>query len=217
MPATSVRCSVPTSTVSLSSLLRLRHPLGRQHLRHPQLDLHEVVDRDPLVRRRLRCGRGRGCGAAGWALAAAGGAVARCVWSVSSTVCSSATAGLCGLDGAGRLDTRPQRVALDERALAVRRASAHRRAAASPAGVASRPSAAGSPRPSRASSAAAAPRRRAPPRPTSNSTCVSRSACAGSRASAHGSVLAMYSLVASTSGRPRQRLRAARSASIAAR
>ena len=44
MPATSVRCSVPTSTEQLQQLLRLRHALGREHLRDAKLDLHEVVD-----------------------------------------------------------------------------------------------------------------------------------------------------------------------------
>ena len=44
MPATSVRCSVPTSTVQLQQLLRLRHALGGQHLRDAQLDFHEVFD-----------------------------------------------------------------------------------------------------------------------------------------------------------------------------
>ena len=32
--------------LQLDQLLRLRHRLGLEHLRHSQLDLHEVVDRD---------------------------------------------------------------------------------------------------------------------------------------------------------------------------
>ena len=66
MPATIVRCSVPTSTGSFSSFVRFRHALGGQHLRDAQFDLHEVVDRDALVGRRGRrtCRR---CGAPDWA------------------------------------------------------------------------------------------------------------------------------------------------------
>ena len=49
MPATIVRCSVAGVDLQLDQLLRLRHRLGLEHLRHPQLDLHEVVDRDAGV------------------------------------------------------------------------------------------------------------------------------------------------------------------------
>ena len=61
MPATSVRCSVPTSIVIFTSLRGLRHLLGRQHLRDPQIDLHEVVDRDAVARDRRPARRGRRC------------------------------------------------------------------------------------------------------------------------------------------------------------
>ena len=47
MPATSVRCSVPTSIEQLHQLARVRHLLGREHLGDAQVDLHEVVDGDP--------------------------------------------------------------------------------------------------------------------------------------------------------------------------
>ena len=58
MPATSVRCSWPRSTCELHQPLRVRHALGAGHPRDAQVDLHEVVDRDPVVGRR----RGRAAG-----------------------------------------------------------------------------------------------------------------------------------------------------------
>ncbi len=45
-------------------LLRVRHPFGRQRPGHAQIDLHELVDREPCVGRgRRRGGRGNGIGA----------------------------------------------------------------------------------------------------------------------------------------------------------
>ena len=64
MPATIVRCSVPTSTVSFISFFDFGTRSAVEHLRHAQVDLHEVVDGDAACRRR---------GAAGAASAAPGG------------------------------------------------------------------------------------------------------------------------------------------------
>ena len=49
---------VPRSTGIFTSLLGVRHALGREDPRHAQVDLHELVDRDALVGggRRRRCG-----------------------------------------------------------------------------------------------------------------------------------------------------------------
>ena len=52
MPATSVRCSVPTSIDSFSSFFDFGTFSAVEHLGDAQIDLHEVVDRDPVVGRR---------------------------------------------------------------------------------------------------------------------------------------------------------------------
>ena len=74
---------MPTSTCSLMQPLRLRHALGREHLRDAQLDLHEVVDRDPRSRWvRLRAGvLGAGCSVRGCRVLGAGSCLPGLRWS----------------------------------------------------------------------------------------------------------------------------------------
>src|SRR5439155_6183912 len=44
--------------LELQQLVRLRHPLGSEHLPRAKLDLHEIVDRDAIGRRARGCARG---------------------------------------------------------------------------------------------------------------------------------------------------------------
>ena len=189
MPATSVRCSVPTSTDSFSSFFDFAHLLGGQHLRDAQLHLHEVVDRDALVSpaRGGRSGRGGGrCGAGGGRRA--GGRAPRCgarpaVHGLSAHGRSVSLRGHSGPSWSQHAFAvvAPAAVAVEVEIVA-RRADAAQDLAARR-------------RHDRRSSTAA--RRIASA--ASNSTCDSRSAGAGSLASVHGAVAAMNSLAPSIS------------------
>ena len=122
MPATRVRCSVPTSIDSLTSFARVGHFLGRQDLRDAQIDLHEVVDRDLVSAAWQRPAPRVPAGAAG------GAAGAGVVFFVSSTrvlllvsfvSAAPATCGRVTCDAVapyGPSDcTWPQRIALENR------------------------------------------------------------------------------------------------------
>ena len=95
MPATSVRCSAPSVHLHLDQLPRALHLLRGEDPRHAQVDLHEVVDRNPLVggRRRRRRGRGgdrrRCCRASTGARPESGGGAAVLAGRSVMTSCSS--------------------------------------------------------------------------------------------------------------------------------
>ena len=225
MPATSVRCSVPTSIDSFISLREFGTFSAGEHLGDAQIDLEEVVDRDAVV--------GRGGAAASRAPPAAGARrggllSARLLLIGHAPICACpCLRRVCGVP-AGRsglrcvASMRGHRVSpFCDRPLAVVPPRGVRRGGCDPAGVVSptrrRISAAdfgmiGSSRMPATRTASA----------TSNSTWLRRAAFFSSRASAHGSVSAMYSLAASTmrnaaAARPRARSDPSRRDSRAAR
>ena len=87
MPATSVRCSVPTSIDSFISLRDLGTFSAVEHLGDAQIDLQEVVDGDAIVDRPPRAWRAAGGGCGARVAAAAAGLTSSVT--IAPSVCST--------------------------------------------------------------------------------------------------------------------------------